>query len=176
MGRRPERGVTRPGEPARMPAAGRVCGQEHGPSWCQDAVFARGMCRRHYRRVAKGLPADTNGGRQVGVTPSGRGIWGVLTTAADGRLLCHECGRWYVALGVHIGMVHGSVREYRLTHGLLMSQPLAATGLSTRLAAATRGNGGTERIAAHRRTDIADRIDPALARRGQRLRRDQGRR
>jgi len=33
MTRRVERAVTRPGEPARMPAKGRLCGQAAGPEW-----------------------------------------------------------------------------------------------------------------------------------------------
>lgn len=128
MARRVERGVTREGEPARMPAAGRVCGKGAGPDWCPDPVFSRGMCRRHYRRAAKGLPLDPDEGRVVGITPSGHGVWGVLTERG-GRVRCHECGRWLIALSVHVGMVHDGTRAYRLAHGLPLSVTLDASAL-----------------------------------------------
>lgn len=135
MARRVERGVSRPGEPKRMPAAGRVCGQVAGPEWCERDVLARGLCRPHYRRAAKGLPLDPDDGRLVGVTPSGHGVWGVLEERED-RLRCHECGGWYVALGVHAGMVHDGAHAYRLAHGLLMSTSLNAPPLRERLSRA----------------------------------------
>jgi predicted small integral membrane protein len=79
------------------------------------------------------------GERAVG-SPSGHGRWGFVDVdPADGdRLVCHDCGHAYVALGVHIGMVHGGVREYRLRHGLTLSTSLAAPGLAARLADAAR--------------------------------------
>lgn len=172
-GRRPERGVTRAGELTRMPAAGRVCGQTAGPDWCEEPVWARGLCRRHYRRAARGLVLDPDDGRQVGVTPSGHGLWGVLTESG-GRLLCHECGRWYVALGVHVGMRHGSVRDYRLTHGLTMSTPLAAPALSQRLAQAATDTGAARRLEPARSPDTLRLADPDTIDRGRRLRRAAG--
>ncbi len=154
-----------------MPAVGRVCGRDAGPGWCTEPVHCRGMCRRHYRRAARGLPVDPDHGHQVGITPSGHGLWGVVTID-DTRLVCHDCGRRYIALAVHIGMAHGSVRDYRMRHGLLMSTPLTATELSARLADAARSNGGVQRIAVARDPDAARRAaDPTLIYRGLRLRR-----
>ena len=170
MTRLPERGVTQDGEPARMPAAGRVCGDGPGPGWCEVAVFARGLCKPHYRRAAKGLELDPDGGKQVGITPSGRGVWGVLETDGE-RLMCHEGGRWFVALGVHVGMQHSGVARYRLAHGLLMRASLNAAPLRDRLAEVVP----RDRLDGHRDPDAAraltpqDRLD-----RGRRLRRATG--
>ena len=88
-----------------MPAAGRVCGLEQGPAGCPEAAFARGLCRRHYRRAARATPAAATD-PVVGVTVSGTGRWGVLATDSDGRLGCHECGQFLPNLAVHVGMVH----------------------------------------------------------------------
>lgn len=167
MPRRRERGITRPGEPARVPAKGRICGQEAGPQWCDEPCFSRGLCRRHYRRAAKGLPLDPDDGHQVGVTPSGHGIWGVVDEDAGGRLVCHDCGRAYLALGVHIGMTHGSVRDYRLRHGLTMSTSLAAEPLRRRYAETARIDGLIEA----RRPEHLAAADPEIIARGIRLRR-----
>lgn len=170
MARRRERGITQPGEPARMPAAGRVCGLEHGPAWCDGEVFARGLCRRHYRRRARGRELDPDGGRRVGITPSGHGRWGVVDVDDDGLLRCHECGRWYTSLAVHIGMTHGPVRDYRLTHGLTMGMPLVSDQLRHALGAAAARPSSQQRIAAARepRHAIAA-ADPAIIERGKRL-------
>lgn len=168
MARQPERAVTRPGEPARIPAAGRICGDVAGPDGCARGVFSRGLCRPHYRRAAKGLPLGD--GRRRG-DRSGHGRYGHVDVA-DGRLLCHDCGRWYVALGVHIGMTHdGGVRAYRLTHGLTMSQSLVAPPLRARLAAAASRPESMERIAAARDPDVARAaVDPQVTGRGHWLR------
>lgn len=168
---RSERGITKPGEPKRRPAAGLVCGKEAGPDWCEAAVFARGLCRPHYRRAARRLPIDPDDGKQVGVTVSGHGLWGVLTEE-QGRLLCHECGRWYTALGVHVAMTHEmDARQYRLTHGLLMNRGLVAGTLHDRLSRASRPS----TIAAHSLLQAAlEMADPDTQDRGHRLRRAQG--
>lgn len=145
--RRREQGITQPGEPVRMPAAGRVCGLESGPAWCEEDVFARGLCRPHYRRRARGVDLDPDAGRRVGVTPSGHGRWGTVDVDGDGRLRCHECGRWYASLAVHIGMVHGSVRDYRFAHGLTMSLPLVSEPVRLNLAAAASRPEVMQRVA-----------------------------
>jgi len=133
-------------------------------------VYARGLCRLHYHRAAHGQALDPDDGHQVGITASGYGTWGVLDVGDDGRLMCHECGRTYVALGVHVGMVHCDVRAYRLEHGLTMSTSLAARELSERLADAATKNGGAARLAPSRRTFTAlAQPDPALVARGLRI-------
>lgn len=127
-----ERGVTRAGEPARMRAAGLVCGLTQGPVGCDRPVFSRGLCRRHYRMRARGaiLPESVP---VVGVTPSGHGRWGVMDVDPDGRVVCHECGRSFVHLGVHVGMMHDGVAAYRRAHGLPRSQPLTSPEHHARL-------------------------------------------
>lgn len=171
MSRRTEHGVARDGEPKRMPAKGRTCGQSNGPEWCPDPVFARGLCRKHYRRAAKGFPVDPDDGKRVGVTPSGFGTWGVVDEQ-DGRLLCHECGGWFRSLGVHIGMRHGSVRDYRMKHGLLLSQSLNAPDVRRRLADAASRPESLWRIKEARDPVRAGRkADAEITNRGRRLRR-----
>jgi len=170
MTRRPERAVTRLGEPARMPAQGRICGQEAGPEWCQDPVFSRGLCRPHYRRVSRGQDLDPDQGRHIGVTPSGHGVWGVVDVDDTGRLRCHDCGRAFVALGVHVGMIHGSVRDYRLRHGLPMVVSLASERLRAALADAAARPESLARLAVARRpVEALAGADPAMRDRGQRV-------
>lgn len=58
--------------------------------------------------------------------------YGVLARDDDGRVCCHLCGRWFVALGVHV-KVHGYTADaYRRDMGLLSSRGLIATPLSER--------------------------------------------
>lgn len=127
--RRREHGISKPGEPKRMRAKGLTCSVEG----CDGACFARGMCRRHYRRAALGLPVeDVDDGQIVGVSRSGKSVWGVVEQDGD-RLICHECGRSYINLSVHIAMAHDmSVRDYRLAHGLTMRQRLVSEPLQER--------------------------------------------
>lgn len=161
--RRKERGITKPGEPKRMRAKGLTCTVEG----CGDPAFSRGMCRRHYRRAAKGLPLTTpDDAKQVGVTPSGQSLWGVVEHDGD-RLICHECGRSYINLAVHIGAKHCGVKEYKLAHGLLMSQSLVADDLRDRM----RTQGNSARLADARTPDTLKDVDPDVVVRGIRLRR-----
>ncbi len=106
----------------------------------------------------------------VGLSPSGHGIWGVLTEADD-RLLCHECGRWYAALGVHVGMVHDGARAYRLAHGLPLHTPLTATALHEARSQRALSSGLVQQVEQHRSADTLALADPAMAGRGHRLRR-----
>lgn len=151
-----------------MPAAGRTCGHDAGPTWCTDPVLARGLCRRHYRRAAKGLPLDPDDGRQVGTTPSGHGVWGVLTTDGE-RLLCHECGAWFQALGVHVGMVHDGARAYRLAHGLTLATPLTGPELHAARSARARATGLERQVADRRSPHTLALADPEMIDRGLRL-------
>jgi len=160
-----------------MPAAGRVCGQDRGPASCAGPVWARGLCRRHYRQQARGGVVDA-GERAVGA-PSGHGQWGIVDVdeGDGGRLVCHDCGRTFIALAVHIGMVHddvhpGGVREYRLRHGLPMSVSLIARDLAARLAEAARP--AASRLAAVRSPDTLG-APQEMVTRGLRLSRRVGR-
>lgn len=152
-----------------MPAAGRTCGDAAGPDGCPAPVHARGLCRPHYRRAARGLTLDTDVA-QIG-DPSGHGRYGHVDEL-DGQQRCHECGRWYRALGVHIGMAHRDlgVRGYRLRHGLTMAQSLAGAPLRARLAAAAASDESLVRIAGARDPGRARAAaDPDLQARGHRL-------
>lgn len=56
-------------------------------------------------------------GLQVG-DQDGFGTFGVVDETADG-LLCHECGRRFTHLGLHVYKAHEmSAAEYRQSHGL----------------------------------------------------------
>ncbi|MBA2694616.1 MAG: MucR family transcriptional regulator, partial [Actinobacteria bacterium] len=63
---------------------------------------------------ASGWSRDrTAGGRSRRV-----GRFGVVDETADG-LLCHECGRRFIHLGLHVYKAHGvTANEYRVAHGL----------------------------------------------------------
>ena len=151
-----------------MPAAGLICGQRAGPDGCPRPVFARGLCRAHYRRAARGLPLQPDV-TQVG-SPSGHGVWGVVEVDSEGRLRCHDCGRWYVALAVHVGMRHGPTRDYRLRHGLSLAAPLLAAPLRARQVEAASTPQQAAHLAAVRDPLRAlAAIDPEMILRGQRL-------
>lgn len=124
-----------------MPAAGLICGQQAGPASCTDPVHCRGLCRRHYRRAARGGTLDP--AEPAVSDPSGHGRYGLLDPDPldPDRLICHDCGRSYAALGVHIGMTHpGGVRDYRLRHGLPMSVPLTGPNLAAARADTARAS------------------------------------
>lgn len=64
--------------------------------------------------------------------PDGNGRYGYLDHDHDddGRVLCHECGRWWRHLATHIFQSHGiRADDYREAHGL--PQTLALVGTST---------------------------------------------
>ncbi|MGH3812674.1 MAG: MucR family transcriptional regulator, partial [Pseudonocardiaceae bacterium] len=80
--------------------------------------------------------------------PDGTGLhvpYGELVIEpGTGRVCCHLCGRWYVALGSHL-RVHGHTADsYRDAMGLCRSRPLVADALSRSIA--------TRQIEAYRRS------------------------
>jgi hypothetical protein len=161
--RRAEHGISKPGEPKRIPAKGREC----SIPGCDNPMFSRLLCRKHYRRAAKGLPvADVDDGKVVGITRSGRSYWGVVEHDGE-RLVCHECGKSYLNLAVHIAMTHGPVREYRITHGLTMRQPLRTERLQD--AARARGRQLAENLTDARSPRTLGLADAGLIVRGQRI-------
>lgn len=88
--------------------------------------------------------------------PDGFGRYGVLDEDADG-LLCHECGRRFVHLGLHAWKAHGSTaREYRREHGLARSRGLVASSTREALVANARKAFATK-------TRFVDARDPAAA-------------
>lgn len=84
------------------------------------------------------LAAPLNGGHlHLWSLSDGTGLHaphGELAVDADsGRLCCHLCGRWFVALGAHV-RVHGYTADsYRTTMGLCSSLGLVAETLSAKL-------------------------------------------
>lgn len=70
---------------------------------------------------------------QVG-RPDGHGHFGVLDEDEDG-LLCHECGRRFVHLGLHVFKSHGmQAQSYKIEHGLRRSKGLVASAVREKLA------------------------------------------
>lgn len=108
-------------------------------------------------------------------SPSGVGRWGILDIDEDGRLACHECGRTYLALGVHIAMTHEmTARDYRLAHGLTMSTPLVAEALRVMQAERMRTPQAIARIAATRSPDTLAVVPQDIITRGLRISRASG--
>ncbi|MBX9979390.1 MAG: MucR family transcriptional regulator [Mycobacterium gordonae] len=67
----------------------------------------------------------------------GHGFYGQLSVAADGRLVCHECGRAYLHLGTHAQRAHGlSSAQYRAAHGLELTAVLLASGVRQKMSQA----------------------------------------
>ncbi len=159
---RGEHGITRPGEPARIPTAGKRCGDYAGPDWCDRHVFSRDLCRPHYRRLARGGPL-THPDECAPGSPSGHGTYGTVTER-NGRLVCHDCGRTYRSLAVHIGMTHGDVRDYKRRHGLLMSTSLLAPTLADVMRSASeRRDAAAIVLRTSRRSDVLAPAQPADA-------------
>ena len=64
--------------------------------------------------------------------------YGEVARDDDGRVCCHLCGRWFVALGIHV-KVHGYTADaYRCAMGLLSSRGLVASPLCERICRRTR--------------------------------------
>ncbi|MFD1716345.1 MucR family transcriptional regulator [Georgenia deserti] len=66
--------------------------------------------------------------------PDGKGLYGVPDETADG-LLCHECGKRFTHLGLHVWRRHGmAADEFRRAHGLARSRGLVAAATRTEIA------------------------------------------
>lgn len=58
---------------------------------------------------------------------AGRGRYGILDEAPDGRVICHVCGKAYNLLTSHIRKQHGlSAKAYRDQYGILKSRRLSS--------------------------------------------------
>src|SRR5690625_5445233 len=69
------------------------------------------------------------------------GAYGQIATRADGKIQCHECGRWWVNLGGHITRSHEmTVREYKLAYGLPLDRGLSSEHLREQDRKSTRLN------------------------------------
>lgn len=85
----------------------------------------------------------------------GHGRYGVLDEDVEG-LLCHECGRRYAHLGLHVYKAHGlTAKEYRAEHGL------GRRGLVAEATRLTIADNARERLP--RKSLFVQRRDPARA-------------
>ena len=76
--------------------------------------------------------------------PDGAGVFGVLDETEDG-LLCHQCGRRFVHLGLHAWRRHGvSADDYRVAHGLGRTRGLVTTATRMVMAANAREQMGAK--------------------------------
>ena len=115
------RWIRSPGTPAAQCSA---------PGCDRDAV-SHGVCLKHYKR-ARGTYADEPAPR-IG-QPVGAGVYGRLTEDAEGRLICHECGKAYLSLAAHVYLAHGMTSdEYRETYELPRTTKLAAPSVRERI-------------------------------------------
>jgi len=127
---------------------------------CPRRAVARGLCRRHYSRVYKGRPLLSDRDQVAARLgePDGHGRYGVLDGDGE-RLLCHECGRWYVGLSVHSFQAHGlTAAEYRAAHGL--PRRLGLIGAASR---AQRGEAAAARVGSAGWQRFEQRRDPVMA-------------
>lgn len=92
--------------------------------------------------------------------PDGHGRYGILDRDDDtGRVLCHECGRWWQHLATHLAGTHGiRAADYRARHGLSTGTALIGSQVRAKLA---ESSGRPERIA-----QLAEHRDPDRARAG----------
>lgn len=93
---------------------------------CETVAVVGGKCEKH----AAQRPATAHRDR-VG-TPSGHGQFGIVTRTWD-KVQCHECGRCFKRLELHLIQTHEmTVEDYRRIHGLLRRQSLLSIGLEER--------------------------------------------
>lgn len=115
------RWIRSPGTPAAQCSA---------PGCDRDAV-SHGLCLRHYK-AARSKHADEPAPR-IG-QPVGAGVYGRIAEDAEGRLICHECGKAYLSLAAHVYLAHGlTADEYREAYELPRSTKLAAAGVRERI-------------------------------------------
>lgn len=89
---------------------------------CKRPAVSRGLCLMHYKRARSGRPKQEH---MVG-DPIGAGQWGILNENEEG-IACHECGRRFHGLGIHVYTAHGiTAAEYRDAYGLPRGTPLAS--------------------------------------------------
>lgn len=93
--------------------------------------------------------------------PSGKSLQGVLEIdPAAQTIRCHECGDWFLALGVHL-RGHGlSVRDYKIKHGLCFRTSLFGRDLPLRVPMQARAVDPGRRLVKYRE-DVAAGIRPA---------------
>ena len=98
---------------------------------CDRDAISHGLCMRHYK-AARSKHADEPAPR-VG-QPVGAGVYGRVDEDAEGRLICHECGKACLSLAAHVYLAHGmTADEYRETYELPRSTKLAAVRVRERI-------------------------------------------
>lgn len=115
------------------------------------------------------VPTSTHPGRGHGhlwQLPDGTGLhapMGVLVRSPDQlQVCCHLCGRWFRHLGAHL-RTHGvTASAYRELLGLLKTQPLTSSAISTEIA-------GRQRLAYRADAGLRERFQAGqqMARNGQ---------
>lgn len=112
---------------------------------CDREAISHGLCLRHYKAVRSkhaGEPAPRVG------QPVGAGVYGRLSEDAEGRLICHECGKAYLSLAAHVYLAHGmTAAEYRETFELPRSTKLAASGVRERISRSSSKPAALARLA-----------------------------
>lgn len=98
---------------------------------CDREAISHGLCLRHYKAARSkhaNEPAPRTG------QPVGAGVYGRLTEDAEGRLICHECGKAYLSLAAHVFLAHGmTADEYRETYELPRTAKLSAPSVRERI-------------------------------------------
>ena len=98
---------------------------------CDRDAISHGLCLKHYKR-ARGKHADEPAPR-IG-QPVGAGMYGHISEDAEGRLICHECGKAYLSLAAHVYLAHGmTAAEYRETYEIPRTTKLAAPSVRERI-------------------------------------------
>jgi hypothetical protein len=98
---------------------------------CKRDAVSHGLCLRHYK-AARGKHAGETAPR-VG-QPVGAGVYGRVDEDAEGRLICHECGKAFLSLAAHVYLAHGmTAAEYRESYELPRSTKLAAVRVRERI-------------------------------------------
>jgi hypothetical protein len=99
---------------------------------------------RSFGQHLLGRPATQVGGssrrRYRAIQPCCAIQWALCTLGAvpDDRIQCLECGRWLRALGGHLVTHDMTAREYKISHGILMSRPLVGADTSARMSSKAR--------------------------------------
>ena len=98
---------------------------------CDRDAISHGLCLRHYK-AARSKHASEPSPRTG--QPVGAGVYGRLSEDAEGRLICHECGKAYLSLAAHVYLAHGmTAAEYRETYELPRTTKLAAPSVRDRI-------------------------------------------
>ena len=109
---------------------------------CHKPVAAKGLCITHYKAQRRGHDVYTRE-KQVG-EPSGFGRFGIID-GDEHKLLCHECGEYFVSVAGHIYGAHGlRAREYKDRHGIPRGVALIAPEMAQRQSEGAKSRVGTE--------------------------------